>query len=521
MYYVILVIITCIQTILVNWMMGLSVFEISPYTIRLWSNYLAASLILWSPMLLTNKRRWTYVVALIFDIWFIGNLIYFRSYGDVLNRWCLLNASNLNGLWSSILPFLHWGDLSIVCLTLIWIIISETIHQEIFLPLWKRLGVAIVAFFILCLPHTLTHKKMPISPFNIYYADPSMGRMWYMHTYGAITHFANESINLLFRGDAEVIPVEEKEIAAFIQAPHSHLEQGNLLFVFFESLEHWVIGLQVNQKEVTPNINRLITHPQTGNYTMHAQVKEGKSSDAQLIAFNGLLPIRNGAASMRYASNAYSSFVKRSHAKNKLLFASYNYHIWNQQMNALAYGFDTLYAHDISDCSMADSVVSAITHSTSSFIYTMVTMASHTPFLEYADSSSLHITNTNYTTEKVRYLQCVHYTDSAIGRVIDTIMKDSVLASNTRIVIIGDHPIFDLETPIPFVIYDPFTPPVAITRPLYQIDIYTTLVDRMGIKTSWHGLGRNIADTCAYSTEEMQKLESLSDRIIRTNYFKK
>jgi hypothetical protein len=52
------------------------------------------------------------------------------------------------------------------------------------------------------------------------------------------------------------------------------------------------------------------------------------------------------------------------------------------------------------------------------------------------------------------------------------------------------------------------------------MDIYTTLVKRMHIATTWHGLGRNIADTCAYTDEEIKNLESLSDRLIRTNYFK-
>ena len=502
--------------------MGLSVTDISPYTIRLWSNYLAASLVLWSPMLFTNKRRWTYIVAILLDIWFIGNLVYFRSYGDVLNRWCLLNASNMNGIWTSIIPFLHWGDLSFICFTILWIAYSETIHRDFHFSLWKRVGFSICAFVLCCMPQTLIHKKaeLPISPFNAYYSDLSMGRMWYFHCFGAITHIANEAINLISQRESEVIPIEECEIAAFIQEPDKTLEQGNLLFVLFESLEDWAIGLQIEGQEVTPNINRLVRNAHTGNYSMHAQVKEGKSSDAQLIAFNGLLPIKNGAASMRYANNVYPSFVKHSHANNKRLFAAYNYHMWNQQMNALSYGFDTLYAKDISDCTLADSVISSI-NSTSSFIYTMVTMASHSPFMLYADSSSLHISNTEYSDEKIKYLKCVHYTDSAIGLVMDAIMANPILASNTRIIILGDHPIFDLITPIPFIIYDPFIVPVFVKRPLYQIDIYTTLVDRVGISTKWRGLGRNIADTCAYTPEEMQALESLSDRIIRTNYFKR
>lgn len=523
MYYAFLVILTLLQTIVANQMMDLSVFEMRPYTIRLWSNYLVAAMVLWSPMLFTRKRRWTYVVSLLLDIWFIGNLMYFRSYGDVLNRWCLQNVSNLDGIWSSILPFLRWGDLLFPCVTILWIAFSETIQRDFLSPLWKRITIACVAFIICCTPQALIHKKaeLPISPFDSYYADLSMGRVWYMHTFGAITHLANETINLIAHREGEVTPVSSGEIDQFIETPHNVPEQGNLLLILFESLEDWTIGLEIDGQEVTPQLNRLVAHPMTGHYPMKAQVKEGKSSDAQLIIFNGLLPIKNGAASMRYAGNAYPSFVKYSNARTKRLFAAYSYHMWNQHMNALAYGFDTLYAENVSDCVLADSVILTIKRNPTPFIYTMVTMASHSPFLEYADSSSLEITHSEYDEAKTRYLQCVHYTDSALGRVINTILTDPKLANSTRIIITGDHPVFDLGTPVPFIIYDPYLSPVSVARPLYQMDIYSTLVERMHIATSWQGLGKNIADTCEYKEEEVRMLESMSDRIIQTDFFSK
>ena len=521
MYYIIIVILTFFQSLLMNWMMGLPVFDASPYTLRLWCNYIAAAMILWSPMLLTNKRRWTYAFAILLNVWFVGNLIYFRSYGDVLNRWCLQNASNMDGIWNSIIPFLRWGDLFFPCITILWIIISETIRINFFFSLWKRICLAFIAFLLFCAPQTLIHKKaeLPISPFNSYYADLSMGRIWYVHTFGAITHFANEVINLVVHREEKVTPVREKEITDYIQVPDSIPEQGNLMLIIVESLEDWTIGLDVNGQEVTPNINRLVDDPKTGHYPMIAQVKEGKSSDARLIAFNGLLPICNGAASMRYAANTYPSLVKYSYSCTKQMYASSRGHSWNFEMNSNSYGFDSLYADIASDGIMANIVNHTIAKSPTPFIISICTMASHSPFLEFADSSSLDITNSNYDETKTRYLRCVHYTDSAIGCVINTILTDATLANNTRIVITGDHPIFDLITPVPFIIYDPFMSPVAVSRPLYQIDIYTTLVERMHIATPWRGLGKNIADSCAYTKEEMKALETLSDRLIRTNYF--
>ena len=523
MWYSILVALTFIQTLVTNWMMGLPVWEASPFTIRIWCNYLAAALVIWSPMLFTRKRRWTYVVAILLNIWCIGNLMYFRSYGDVLSRWCLINAGNMHGIWGSVLPFLRLEDLFFPCVTIFWIILSETIQRDVVLPLWKRILIAFAALLLCCLPQTAVHKKaeLPLTPFDSYYADVSMGRVWYFHTFGAITHFTNETINLVTHRDGDVAPVEETELAPFVQTPENLPEEGNLLIVLFESLENWVIGLRVDGREVTPHINRLVAHPMTGHYPMTAQVKEGKSSDAQLILFNGLLPIQNGAASMRYASNTYPSFVTCSQANTKRLYAAYPSYMWNQQMNASSYGFDAVYADDIPDGRMADSVLSSLRKHPRPFLYTAITMASHLPFTIYADSARWPIRQSQYDDIHIRYLQCVHYTDSVIGGIIETILSDSVLATTTRIVITGDHPIFDLSAPVPFIIYDPYLSPVAVRRPIYQIDIYTTLVERIHVATSWHGLGRNIADSTAYTPEQISALERLSDRIIRTNYFAK
>ena len=523
MNYIILVFLTFIQTILMNYFMDLPVFDFSPYTIRLWSNYFTASLLIWVPLLFTKKRRWTYIVSILLSVWFVGNLIYFRSYGDVLNRWCLQNAGNMKGIWSSILPFLSWKDFVFPFITIIWIALSERIEQTYIFSLWKRLIIAFTSFIILCIPQIITFKKidMPISPFDSYYADPSTGRVWYVNTYGAITHLANETYNLLLDREGEVEEVKKSEINSYIQTPDAQGEKGNLLLIIIESLEDWTIGLEIEGKAVTPNINRLALHHQTGHYSMLSQIKEGKSSDALLLIFNGLLPIQNGAAAMRYATNEYPSFVRYTKVETTQMFSASPPNVWNQNINSTSYGFDTLIAQKVSDISLSKKVINAIESTTSSFIFTAVTMASHSPFMDYADSSTLSIPETYYDEIKRRYLQCVHYTDSAIGPIIDKVMNDPVLSQNTRIIITGDHPIFALDIPIPFIIYDPFMMPVHTNRNLYQMDIYTTIIDRMHISTPWRGLGKNIADSCEYTPEQIKELEKLSDRMIRTNYFGK
>lgn len=504
-------------------LMQLDVFEIEPYTVRLWCTYTFFIILLWSPLLLLDKRRWTYIINLFLDIWIVGNLVYFRSYGDALSRWCLASASNMNGIWDATLPFFSPYDILFLLSSIGWIFISEFVHFKYTLSRVKQCLIALTALIICAIPQTvMTYKhEQPISPFFNYYGDIStMERVWYIHTYGPIAHFLNESLLLIFNKESTPKPITPEEVAPFICSSKDtkSIEDGNLIFVFFESLEYWTINLDVENVEVTPNLNLLITNPHTGFYPMNAQVRDGKSSDALLTATTGLLPIYNGATCMRYAGNTFPSLVQSSNALSKQMFAACPEEIWNQGRMAKNLGFDSLYAEAVSDKELIRKVNHCIEHAPQPFIFLVTTMASHSPFTEYANSSNWQIKKA-YSTDVRNYLQCVHYTDACLGEMINTIMSNSLLAATTRIIITGDHPIFDMETPIPFIIYDPFIPPVSANRQLYQIDIYTTLIERMHIASPWHGLGKNISDSCAYTTEEIKHLESLSNRIIQTNYF--
>ena len=519
MHYAIITLLTVIRLAIFAWMVDLPILEASPYSVRLWCNYLASALVLWCPLLLTKRRRWTYAVSLLLDIWLIGNLIYFRSYGDLLNRWCLLNVGNMDGIWEAVFPFVRTKDQIFLVFTLSWILLCENMPQINRPTLPRRLAVSVACLSICCVPQAMVCMKseLPLSPFAAYYADVSMGRLWYVHTYGAITHLANETVQLLRHNDPEAEEVKPSEVEAYMQDTGQVGEQGNLLLIIVESLEDRVVGLRIDGQEVTPHINRLAEHPMSGRYAVQAQVKEGKSSDAQLIIFNGLLPLYNGAASMRYSTNTYPSLLHYTSAGSRLLLAAYPEHMWNQRANALAYGFDSIYATEMSDNRLMQLSAKAVLHAKQPFVVTAVTMASHSPFNAYADSADIRITAPEYSADEARYMQCLHYTDHAIGTLLDTLFADSEIARTTRIVITGDHPIFDMHNPVPLVIYDPFMPPVEVSRTLYQADIYTTLIERMQLPTPWRGLGRDIADTTAYTPSE--QMYRLSDRMIRTNYF--
>lgn len=76
------------------------------------------------------------------------------------------------------------------------------------------------------------------------------------------------------------------------------------------------------------------------------QVKDGRSSDAQLLLNTGLLPIETGAAASLYGStNTYPSLPKalarKGYASASFICDSRSY--WNQEATTKSYGFGALH----------------------------------------------------------------------------------------------------------------------------------------------------------------------------------
>ncbi|MCC8144268.1 MAG: hypothetical protein LUD02_02940 [Tannerellaceae bacterium] len=92
----------------------------------------------------------------------------------------------------------------------------------------------------------------------------------------------------------------------------------NLIIILAESFESWVLETFVEEKEITPALNRLLKEEQTlyAPYVL-SQVKGGRSIDGQLLINTGLLPIAAGSYSTRFLDNYYPSLAKAFKGKMK------------------------------------------------------------------------------------------------------------------------------------------------------------------------------------------------------------
>lgn len=100
---------------------------------------------------------------------------------------------------------------------------------------------------------------------------------------------------------------EQRHPCTRLVEPH----RRNLILILTESLCAWPVGLEVGGTEVTPYLNSLARDTTVLYFPkVLPQVKDGRSSDAQLILNTGLLPLASGAASGTYGLNTYPSLPK-------------------------------------------------------------------------------------------------------------------------------------------------------------------------------------------------------------------
>lgn len=487
--------------------------------IRILSTYAAFALIISTICFIYYRQIVSWIILIIADCWILANLLYYRSYHDLLSIWSIDSLNQLQLYDGIIFPYCRLSDLFLILTTLLWVCITyiPRFRKKI---ITRNLAIialtSVVVFFV---PWTFMayRSKNIINPFNPYYHDVSMGRMWYARTFSITAHGFNELLALPKRWDDKT----DKEVTIDLQdrlvAQTFVKSDCDVVIVLFESLESWVVDTTIFGNDITENINLLIREPNTLFIkNVVPQVKMGRSADAQLITFTGLLPVNQGITCMRYMNNAYPSLAEASSASFRKVYVPTSPSAWNQDAMTYSYGFQELYAEEVSDRVICNELMKDIMAQDSSFFVMMTTMASHVPFETYSDSSGI-ILPAKY--QHAKYLQSVNYTDACLKPLIDYCIKEK--ERPILLVITGDHTTLDtpMSNSVPFIMY--CSEGVDISddneEEVLQMDIYPTILNVMGCDGYyWKGLGRNCLDSSAV---RINNAEELSNQLIKSNFF--
>lgn len=318
----------------------------------------------------------------------------------------------------------------------------------------------------------------------------------------------------------------------------------NVIFILVESYLSVTSDLVVDGQEITPNLNKLKRDSNVYyNSHMIPNVSIGESSDGQLIYMAGLLPLHSEITVSKAKKNSIIGLpeqIKKAYPDlQSLTIIPTNPSLWDQQAMSDSYGFDKLYSMLDYQAEMKDNENGAFLTDEMIFRYAskkdesnkppffslILTMSMHQPFNSFVEHG-FHLTDKSLPQEYKNYLTNCHYTDFQIGKYLND-LKDKGLYDNSLIVIVSDHDAhpdylgmdgkISREIPI-YIVNGGFDNSNAWSGECNQLDVYTTILDIMGIQSQWRGFGHTLLNK-DYHNSVIGDIQEMSDWIIYSDYF--
>ncbi len=483
-----------------------------------------------------TRCRWAQIVVMaLLDVLLVANLMYFRTYYSAIPASSYLEAGNLADFKASVTDSLRWADIVMPLITIATAVMAfryKTTKRQPLTAVLKWWAAPLAGFALLLTGVNLCkggfHKSLRSVRQSAYLCSADapifsvFGCIWYDITDAA----------------EPITPEKQAEIERWLASQPKHQpadsvteKRSNLLIVFAESLESWVLEKKVDGKEITPCLNRLLKEKSTlFAPNVLTQVKGGRSIDAQLMICSGLLPLMSGTYSSLYYDNTFYTLQKAmrglKHSRSYLLTID-KVSTWNQGAVARSFGTDTIISyHDfkmteafgthkrIGDASFFQQCREKIERGEvwkpgESVYMQFVTYSGHAPF-KLPDHLRTITFPASIPEKAADYMTTAHYTDKAIGDFV-AYLKTLPQYKETIVVIVGDHE--GLASYRQELVGNPacrglvsdkqLTPFIVLNSPvgmrydkfMGQIDIYPTLLNLMQLDAyRWHGLGQSILD---------------------------
>lgn len=363
------------------------------------------------------------------------------------------------------------------------------------------------------------------------------------------SYHTTDIINTYFKQDTvnegqiqELIKIKEQtqENSQIENKEYEGIGKGkNLIIIQIESLQNFVINLNYNNQEITPNLNKLIKDQGTIYFDEYFQlIGRGNTSDAEFVTQNSLHPSMEDFTYSQYSSNTFHGlpWVLRDNGYNAWVFHGYEKDFWNRREAYVNQGFQKFLSEEdyefteavgfgISDEEFFDQTLEYIKEldniDENPFYAFIITLSSHTPYNMDEKYHVLNIKEEHKNNIVANYLQAVHYADKQIGKFIED-LKSEGLYDETVIALYGDHfgitnsmpevfkPMedilgekysFDHIMNIPLIIHIPGEE-INQTRSNLgsQIDFFPTILNIMGYKNE-HGLimGKDLLNYKGYN----------------------
>ena len=251
--------------------------------------------------------------------------------------------------------------------------------------------------------------------------------------------------------------LEYKKRAEYKEGNVTGIGKGkNLIVLQVEALQNFVIGLNYNDQEITPNLNKLINNKSSIYYDKYFQMTaRGNTSDAEFVSNNSLYPATDAPSYSKYENNTFHGlpWVMRENGYTSLAFHGYEKDFWNRNNAYKNQGFQKFYSQE--DFQFEEKILLGIKDeeffeqsvvklkkykekNNKPFYAFMVSLSSHDPFEIPEEYRMIELSDIHEGTKIGNYLQAIHYFDYSLGILMEE-LKEAGIYEDSVIAIYGDH----------------------------------------------------------------------------------
>lgn len=498
-----------------------------------------------------------FCLDLFISVLLMVDIVYARAFGHLISLYMIFAKNVMGDLSASTISLIRWTDfLMFIDLPILFLVAVKSKFEErkkgrLYLFYLTAILSAVLIYFQFV--HLGDSKMLGNYKFHPFLMSPVGNHMFDLY------RFIYEKKHVLTQDEKEVVDTWLEDNKKYQEPGDGYtgfeglIKGKNIIVIQFESLENMIVGKSYHGQEITPNINRLLG---SSIYFSHIieQVRDGNSSDAELLYNASIYPLNRGSAFLRFGENSYVTLPNLLHERGYVSIAIHgdDRKFWNRDRAFSALGFDNYIAEEqfddksrigmgISDQSLFNQSLKKIKKMHRPFNVFIITLTSHMPFTLDKQNQYLDLPKGNIESS---YLQSIHYTDKAFGEFYDQLNAEGLL-ENAVLIIYGDHEgihkYYETTLPannykVPFIIHIPGMKGFEIDKIGGQIDMMPTVAYLLGIEKEKYAsavMGRNLFGKNSGSAilptgetisgtdnaDHLQKAFEVADLCIRGNYF--
>lgn len=431
-----------------------------------------------------NQFKYYFTWTIIFCILFMLSSIYYRFFTSFSSIGELATVGQTETVTGSIFDRLQFVDVMYIFIPVIFYLIHKKLLSSTYyyfvdkIEKGKKMVVSTILVGVLCLSYSFGVAT------NTDYSRLSKqwNRLYIVERFGIITYQFNDLIQFLTPKINSLFGVENAQ-ELFTEYFSNKEETGknkytgvlkgkNIVFIHMESLQTFLMDLEFNGQEVTPNVNKIAKEGMFFS-NFYPQVSTGTSSDTEFTLLSGLMPAASGTVFVSYYDRNYNTLPK---ILKKNGYYTYSMHgnlisMWNRNKAHPSLGYEGMYFSESFEWGPEDKInlgindrlffeqampiLEGIEQNNQNYMGTIITLSNHSPFKLASYHSNLDLTSHYVGTDEFglpveihkdylsstpvgEYIKSANYSDMALGDFIEYVKKSKYF-NDTVFVFYGDH----------------------------------------------------------------------------------